>query len=55
MESSITTPLEEGISGVQGIDAIISQSFEGESAIKLTLDYGVNVYEVANQIRDKVE
>ncbi|PNT90221.1 efflux RND transporter permease subunit [Coxiella burnetii] len=55
VESSITTPLEEGISGVQGIDTIISQSFQGESDIKLTLDYGVNVYEVANQIRDKVE
>ncbi|WP_306686818.1 efflux RND transporter permease subunit [Candidatus Coxiella mudrowiae] len=27
VESSITTPLEEGISGIQGIDNMISQSF----------------------------
>ncbi|WP_308159720.1 efflux RND transporter permease subunit [Coxiella-like endosymbiont of Rhipicephalus sanguineus] len=27
VELSITTPLEEGISGIQGIDNIISQSF----------------------------
>src|SRR3990167_2607067 len=55
VESSITTPLEESISGVQGIDTIQSQSYQGTSTIALTLKPKVNVYETANQMRDKVE
>lgn len=55
VESSITTPLEEAISGVQGIDTIRSDSYQGSSLIKISVKYGTNVEGVANQIRDKVE
>jgi hydrophobe/amphiphile efflux-1 (HAE1) family protein len=55
VESSVTTPLEEAISGVQGIDTIQSQSYQGASLISLTLKSKVDVYQTANQLRDKVE
>jgi hydrophobe/amphiphile efflux-1 (HAE1) family protein len=55
VESSITTPLEEGISGVSGIDTVESDSYQGSSLIKITLKSGSDIYEIANQLRDKVE
>lgn len=55
VESSITTPLEEAISGVQGIDTIQSDSYQGSSFIKVSVKYGTNLTDVGNQIRDKVD
>lgn len=55
VESSITTPLEEAISGIQGVDTIQSQSYQGNSLITLTLKTNVDAYQTADQVRDKVE
>lgn len=55
VESSITTPLEQAVSGIQGIKTIRSQSYQGVSSITITLTSKMNVDKVANQIRDKVE
>lgn len=55
VESSITTPLEKAVSGIQGIDTIQSDSYQGSSLVKISVKYGTNVEEVANQIRDKVD
>jgi len=55
IESSITTPLEESVSGIQGIDTIQSDSYQSSSVIKVSVKFGSNVDDIANQIRNKVE
>lgn len=54
VESNVTTPLEEAITGIAGIDNIQSDSYQGESKIEVLLKYGQPLYELANQIRNKV-
>jgi len=55
VELSITTPLEQAISGIQGINTIQSQSYQSVSSITITLTSKMDVDKIANQIRDKVE
>ncbi len=55
VESSITTPLEESISGIEGIDTITSTSYAGKSKIVVALKEGLDTEEVANKIRTAVE
>jgi multidrug efflux pump len=55
VETSITTPLEEAVSGIEGIDTVSSTSYRGFSDITITLKDGVTVNDVANKVRDKVE
>ena len=54
VESQITAPREDAISGVPGIRTINSSSREGGSSI--TLEFGLDVYleTAANDVRDKV-
>ncbi len=54
MESSVTTPIEENISGVEGIDYIKSTSAQGSSFITVELQSGYDIDEVANKIRNRV-
>ncbi len=54
IESSITTPLEKAISGINGIDYVTSDSSQGNSAITVMLKSGVNTYNVTNKIRNQV-
>lgn len=54
MESSITTPLEEAISGTEGVDDMYSTSTQGGSMITLDLVDGVDADVVANKVRNRI-
>ena len=54
VENNITTPIEEAISSVEGIDSIRSNSRQGMSRIRLSLKPGFNSYEVSNKLRNKI-
>lgn len=54
IETDVTSPLEEDISSISGIDSIQSNSYPGTSKIRVTLSFGQPLYEIANQIRNMV-
>lgn len=54
VETSITTPIEKAISGINGIDYVTSLSAQGSSSITAILDSGVNIYNVTSKIRNTV-
>ncbi|MBM3393204.1 MAG: efflux RND transporter permease subunit [Betaproteobacteria bacterium] len=54
MESSITQPLEDSLSGIEGIKAIKSQSREEVSQITVTFVTGRDIEGAANDVRDRV-
>ncbi|HAG61621.1 MAG TPA: AcrB/AcrD/AcrF family protein [Coxiellaceae bacterium] len=55
MEENITTPLEDVISAVSGIDYIESTSIKGGSSIDLTLNDNADYDEVMNDVRTRVD
>jgi len=54
IESQITEPLEESISGIAGIRSLKSTSSEGRSNITVEFELGVDLEAAANDVRDKV-
>ena len=54
IESSITTPLESAISGVEGIDNFTSKSSTSWSTITIQFKLGSNFEDEVSQVRDKV-
>lgn len=54
MESQITEPLEEAISGIEGIRTLKSTSTEGRSIITVEFELGIDMETAANDVRDKV-
>jgi multidrug efflux pump len=54
IESQITEPLEESISGIAGIRTMKSTSSEGRSNITVEFELGVPLEEAANDVRDRV-
>ncbi|MEX2088468.1 MAG: efflux RND transporter permease subunit, partial [Bacteroidota bacterium] len=54
IESQITEPLEESISGIAGIRTVKSTSTEGRSIITVEFELGVDMEAAANDVRDKV-
>ncbi|MCW5624816.1 MAG: efflux RND transporter permease subunit [Burkholderiales bacterium] len=54
MESAITQPLEDSLSGIEGIKTIKSQSREEVSQITVTFVTGRDVDGAANDVRDRV-
>jgi multidrug efflux pump len=54
IESQITEPLEEAISGIAGIRSLKSVSTEGRSSITVEFDLSVDLEAAANDVRDKV-
>jgi len=55
VESRITEIIEEQVSTVQGLDEIQSSSQEGISVVSAKFDWGYNLDEATNDIRDKVD
>lgn len=55
VESKITKVLEDGLATVNNLDQIYSTSEEGISAISLKFDWGTNLDEAANDVRDIVD
>lgn len=54
IESQITEPLEESISGIAGIKSMDSVSREGRSTINIEFDLDVDLEAAANDVREKV-
>lgn len=54
IETTITTPLEKAISGIDGIDYMTSVSSQGSSSIKVILKPGINLYDVTSKIRNQI-
>lgn len=55
METSVTTPLEDAVSGVEGIDTITSTSSQNMTQIDISLVDGVNVNAVVDNIRAQID
>lgn len=54
VESQITQPLEDSLSGIEGIEYITSSSREERSQITITFNIGRDVDIAANDVRDRV-
>lgn len=54
VETQITDPIEENISGIAGVRSIISTSSDGRSTVKVEFELGVDMEAAANDVRDKV-
>jgi multidrug efflux pump len=54
IESQITEPLEESLSGIAGVRSITSVSREGRSSITVEFNLGLNLEDAANDVRDRV-
>lgn len=54
VETQITDPIEENISGIAGIRSIISTSSDGRSTVKVEFELGVDMEAAANDVRDKI-
>ena len=54
VETRITQLIEDQISGVEGIKSIRSSSSDGRSSINIEFDLGMDVDQVANDVRDRV-
>ena len=55
MEESITRPIEESLAAVQGVEEITSRSTEGVSRVSLAFDWGRDLEEATNDIRDRID
>jgi HAE1 family hydrophobic/amphiphilic exporter-1 len=55
MENIITIPIEDAVSGIQGIELITSNSVEGRSVIRLSFGWGTDITEAVNDIRDRMD
>ncbi len=54
VETQITTPLEEAVSSVSGFDLMRSQSKQGNSRISIRFNYGHDINDAANDVRNKI-
>jgi len=54
VESKVTDKIEEAVSGVDGIDKLLSTSYEGLSVVVVEFDLDKNYDEALNDVRDKV-
>jgi multidrug efflux pump len=54
VETRITQPIEDVISGIEGIRAIRSTSADGSSSINIEFELNRNIDEATNDVRDKV-
>jgi len=54
IESQITEPLEESLSGISGIRTLTSISSDGRSTITVEFNVGVDMDAAANDVRDRV-
>lgn len=54
VESKVTDKIEEAVSGIDGIDKLISTSYEGLSVVTVQFKLTKDIEEAANDVRDKV-
>lgn len=55
VEKSVTETLESALINVSGLKSIYSTSYEGYSIVRLEFNYGVDMDEATNDIRDKLD
>lgn len=55
IEQSVTRTLESSLSGLSGLKKLQSRSSTGISMVILEFDYGTNLDNAANEIRDKID
>lgn len=55
IESTITEIIEEGVSTVENVDEITSQSLEGVSVVTVKFNWGVDLGDATSDIRDKLD
>ena len=55
VEEKLTRPLENSLSGIQGLSKITSTSSTGSAMIILQLEQGTDLDEAANQMRDRID
>ena len=54
VESKVTDKIEEAVSGIDGIDKLISTSYEGLSLVTIQFELTKNIEEATNDVRDKI-
>jgi len=55
IEDLVTRPIEAAVSAVPGVEEVISTSLDGSSIVRISFDWGVDLNEAANDIRDRLE
>jgi len=55
IEESISRPIEESLAAVQGVQEITSTSSEGRSIVRILFDWGTNLDEATNDVRDRID
>ena len=55
VEKTITKPIESAVMNVNGLKNLSSNSNEGSSSVQLEFEYGTNLDEAVNDIRDKLD
>ena len=55
IEELITRPVEQAVSVIAGLEEISSTSSEGESRIRLSFGWGVDLNEAANDLRTRID
>lgn len=54
VESKVTDKIEEAISGIDGIDKLLSTSYEGMSVVMVQFELSKDIEQAANDVRDKM-
>ncbi len=54
VESQITKPIEDAVSGVTGVTGVTSKSSSGVSQVTVEWDYGLNLDDMTNKLRSSV-
>lgn len=55
VETNVTRPLEDVLNTTENLEEITSRSRDGVSIIMLEFEFGINMDEVMNDVRDKVD
>ncbi len=55
IEELITRPIEEAMSAVPGVEEVTSVSSEGQSRVRVTFTWGIDLDAAANDIRDRLD
>jgi HAE1 family hydrophobic/amphiphilic exporter-1 len=55
MEELVTRPIEEAVGAVTGVEEVSSISSEGNSNVRVTFTWGIDLDSAANDIRDRLD
>ncbi|MEX1137129.1 MAG: efflux RND transporter permease subunit [Balneolales bacterium] len=54
MEQNVTEPLEDALSTIPNMDEMYSESLDNTSTITLEFDWGIDMVEISNDVRDAI-